>query len=154
MCSSIWIDVSNGLPGILLLICWCKATCLQITPDDFFNTAPKQCRRRQELLCPSLSIISFTSKNLQLFFIHFQLFFVYVCFSTSQVWNCQKFPFQGLMMWKNFSEIFVVGIDATPNSSNHHGPDAAVPKKKHGSWLIGDLQPKSCSGCSEEKKQK
>lgn len=68
-----------------------------------FNTAPKQCRRRQEVLCPSLSIISFTSKDLQLFFIPFQLFLSMCVFqlcrseiarnSLSKDWWCERiFP--------------------------------------------------------------
>lgn len=100
----------NSLPGILLLIRWCKSTCLQITPYEFFNTAPKQCHRRQEVLCPSLSITSFTSPDfLQLFFSHtFPILCLFLCvfFNFPGQHNLPKFQTNQGLMWKDvFSEI-------------------------------------------------
>ena len=59
----------------------------------FSNTAPKQCHRRQEVLCPSLSITSFTSPDfLQLFFFSYLSNSMFVSMCVFQLSRTKKLP--------------------------------------------------------------
>ncbi len=141
-----------GITSISLMQVY--VVCLQITPDEFFNTAPKQCRRRQLFVSKSKGHLFHIPKSSASDFfrpVH-NAIFLDVFFSTFQVWNCQIFPpFWGLM-WKN-SEIFLLGSILHQTQATNTDIDAAVPEK-NGSWSADHLQPKSCWGCSEAKENK
>ena len=135
----------NGLPGILLLIRWCKSTCLQITPGWFFQHSSKT--------MPSKAGSVVSESKYHLFHIprfSATVFFSYLSYSMcvsdsmcvfqlSRTNKLPEVPDKPRIDVKRcfFPRFVVVGIDATPNSSNHHGPWCCSALKKHGSRLIG-----------------